>query len=209
MAEIQLKVAVNRSQRVVFTQGEDRALTLLLTDEAQGLPLDLTGGQLVFSLPRYGGGSIKRRTGAVPFSWAAAQTLDGLSTITLVSHGLVSGDLVTLAAAGANPLPAPFAAATPYVVTAIDNDTFALLTQAGQALALTAPSSDGVQLSLADFAVGNALLGQAVLALSAEVTSACAIGQGQTWQLTYRAPDGLIRIYSATNQLDVYAQPLP
>lgn len=209
MADIDLRVSFNRAQRISFTRGEDRQLSLLLADENEGLPVDLTGAKLTFSCPRDGGGTIRRRTGGLLFSFAKAPTLNGITTIACPNHGLVNGDVISLETVDGNVLPTPYNPDSRYIVVTEENDNFGLLTLSGDKVALFAPSDASAMAVSDDFTLGNLATGQADLRFSSVFTQAAATGQGLSYQLTLRDAAGLTRILVASHQLDVFAQIAP
>lgn len=212
MADVDLQVRVNRRIRLTFTVGEDRTVELLLQDGNLQLPIDLTGAKLTLALPKSGGGAIKRRTGGLVFSWSQVTNQGGMAVFAIPAHGLVTGDTVQLAAVGDGAsLPAPFASTTPYVVIYISAKELALVATgtalSPSTLVLGAPATGQAVLQSDDFTVLNAALGQASCRLTAPCTNACAVGQGQDYQLVYTDAQGLTRIFTGSAMLDVMGQP--
>lgn len=208
MADVDLRLRINLGERMSFTAGEDRGFGLLLVDQATGLPYDLTNATLTMALPRLTGGTIKRRSGPFTVDLAVSSILNGLSTIRYPGHGLVSGDAVTVA--GANgALPAPLVPNITYHVSTNSVDSFGLVDSNGNPVAFTSSSTAPAAIQMQGFIVTQPILGSAALMLPMLVSNAVATGQGQSYQLTVLAADGLTRILTGTNQLDVFAQTLP
>lgn len=212
MADIDLRVRVNKVTRVTFTRGQDREFEILLSDGNTLLPINLASGQLILSLPREGGGSVKRRTSPLAFPWTTAVELNGLSVMSAPSHGLVPGEPVTLSPVGAtDTLPAPFAADTTYLVAYYSADAFGLTDTLGNSIAIAASALTALPgpalLKSGDFVITGEDMGSAQLSLTALVSSVVATGQGQPYQLTFRSADNLTRIYTANALLDVFPQP--
>jgi len=206
VADADLKVTFNNNApRLSFVQGEDRTVGLVIQDRTTGEPVDLTGASLQVCLPRLGGGTVRRVAGTEVVDTALIQG----NVFTLTSHGLVTGDTVTAAVQGGGALPAGLLAATPYQVRVIDNNTFAL--QSGGAdLTLTSTGSGKFTITNAtDLTVDAAVLGHAVLTLSAAVTAAVRDSLAQDLQINVITSTGKKRIAVLKDVLDVWAQTEP
>ena len=211
MTDVDLQVRLNKRIRLTFTVGEDRTAEVLVTDGNTLMPIDLTGATLTLALPRCSGYAIKRRTGALQFAWSQVVNLGGVAVFSVPSHGLASGDKISLAPGDADsPLLAPFASGPTYLAIASSANTFALVQVDSEGnsapVALVAPGKGQVSLTSGDFQITQPSLGLASCRLTAACTSSCAVGQGQAYQLIYTDADNLTRIFSGAGMLDVLGQ---
>lgn len=199
----------NNQPRLSFVQGEDRTVAIVVTDRNTGQPIDLTSTVMQLSIPRNGGGTIKRNS--APIKVLSTQvTAATPGTVSMASHGFANGDPVTVAANSSSTLPAGLAASTPYLLVVIDNNTFSFTDASGTPITFTTvgTGSFNVTNTAVDLNVDVPTLGHAILNLRAAVSAAVNDAQAQDMQLSITSA-GKTRIAVLKNALDVYAQADP
>lgn len=208
MADANLSVNFDGECDLVFVQGEDRTILVGLTNLTPLLPQNLTGATVGINLPRQGGGSIKRTTGTTEVLAANVAITPG-NVCTLVDHGLVTGDPVTLTAAPGGTLPGGLAPATQYLIKVLDNNTFQITDTSGNVIALTTQGTVGFLITNSvDVTLNSGDLGQFTFNLRALVSAAVNAQLAQTCQVQYTL-SSKTRIALVENLLDVYVQPVP
>jgi len=184
---------------LTFVAGEDRSIAILLHDAATHNPIDLTGITVQLTLPREGGGHVKRDSGplTIPMSAIVANHLY------LPDHGLVSGDPVTFV----GELPDPLMDSTTYFVSVVDLNRIGLTGPGGTPIVFGTTTAPGAgpfaMLNQVDLTLGTPILGQAMWHLRKEVSLAVNSGLSQTFYLGYSL-DGSQRWTMLSGRLDVY-----
>lgn len=198
-----IAVTFDGQNSVAFTQGEDRTFLLSFINRTDGAPINITGAVVGVNFPQASGGVVKRLNG--PVTLLAADVVPAAG-ITRFGHGLVTGDPVVLAGAA---LPAPLAAATPYLIKVVDANTFGFAATDGTAIPLTSAGTGTFTMeNTADVVLTSATAGLATLNLRSLVTAAIAAGTAQDFQVSVLI-SGKVRVVVVKNNLDVTRQPDP
>lgn len=182
---------------LTFVAGEDRTIAVLLHDATTQNPIDLTGYTVQLTLPREGGGTVKRSSGPVAIPETAVTV--GKTAIYLPDHGLVTGDPVQFA----GELPTPLVEATTYIVKVVDLKSFSVTMPDGTPITLSAAAGPFTMTNSVDLVPGNPVLGQTMWKIRHEVSAAVNIGLAQTFYLGFSG-DGSQRWAVLTGRLDVY-----
>jgi hypothetical protein len=203
-----LKVTFNGAKsRLSFVQGEDRSEAIIVQDANTGEPVDLTGATAVFAMPAAAGGAIKRYAGVSMAVPPAAVTL-ATGAFAVASHGLVTGDIIQVAAAAGGTLPAGVLPGTNYSVMVIDPSTFSLLAPDGSPVVPTTQGTGGFTFTNGDMTVDVPTQGHLTCNLRGAVTQAVRAANAQDMQLNIMQ-SGKTRIAVIKAALDVYPQAEP
>lgn len=203
-----LKIRFDGNQpRLSFVQGEDRTIGLSISDDLSGHAVDLTGASLQVAFLGLDGRALKRRSAGLAV--ASASVAPSTGVLTAVGHGLVTGDIVRVAATAGSTLPGGLAPGIDYLVSSLTADTFMLLTTAGAAVALTNAGAGSLEVTSTNLAIDDAAGGHAVLNLPAALTAEVVDGQMQDLQVSIRSAAGMVRIAVIKGCLDVYPQAVP
>lgn len=208
----------DRAYAVLFGNQAHRVLHILRGDTRHALvtircartlaPADLTGAQATVSLPRDGGGAIKRRT----FAWAVTPVLAASTTpqsFVVAGHGFVSGDVVVLQPAAGATMPSGLVAGGSYLVTASDDNTLGFLNLDGTATDVTDAGTGQMTISLGDACtIDTPALGNIAMTLGPDVTEALSVGQAQPVQVNFTVAS-TTRVIMSPHGLDVVDQAFP
>ena len=207
MTDALLHITLNDANetRLAFVQGEDRRVPITIHDGRTGRPVDLTGSILAVTMPAALGGPVRRSTGAIPVSTLARTGAE----FTVAGHGLVTGDIVRVAANAGATLPGGLAPMTDYTVRKVGRDTL-VLQQAGADVVPSSSGSGGFGITLSGgLEVDDPTFGHAVLILRSWVTAAAHARDGQDIEVSITGGDGLVRMAVLRSALDVLARPYP
>lgn len=212
----ELAVKFDSCDQLTFVQGDMRTVSCVLYNPKTSLLGNLAAGAILsFNFPRQGGGSIKRTTG--PTQVTPVQVIIPAGNpgyIGLPDNGLVSGDIVQVAANAGGTLPSPLAPSTNYQVLTIDLDSFYLCdATTGAIIALTTQGTKGFSYTQqgTGIVIENQTTnpGQFTLGLQTYWSQLVNAALAQTPQLIYTDPSGNVEIIRIVNLMDVYAQPVP
>jgi hypothetical protein len=206
-----LLVKFDNMNGLTFVQGEDRSIVVTLQNKNDYKPIDLTDAVVAINLPLSGGGSIKRTTLGPKILFSQVVVPSGSvpkGYISLIDHGLVTGDPVTLVIVSGG-LPSPLAVLTDYLIQTIDKNNFYIADTNGNVISLISQGSGSFNIVNDDLSIDSpAILGQFTFDLRALVSSSTKDGLAQDLQVQY-IKDGKTRIEVLSNLLDVYIQPNP